>query len=289
MKKSVIICTGAKFIGKKIARKLKAEFSELQVIKFPDNEIDVKILKNVKGKEVILIQSFYGNLNDKIVETLFAGYTAKDLGAKKLKLVATYFPYFRKDKRFSSGECVSIKVIDKMFRVFDKIFVVNPHLHRIKKIKKALKNGVKISSIPEISNYIKKLKIKDKFFIGPDIESSQWAKQAAELLDWDFSILRKIRYGSRKVKIKLPGEINIKEKNVIIIDDIISSGHTMLQAIKELRKHKPKKVYCVGIHGVFVENALKKLQKYSVVVSTNTIPSKASKIDLTNLIVKALK
>ena len=216
MKKLVIACSGARHIGKKIAQKLKADYSELSVIKFPDKEFDIRFLKEIKGREILLIQGFYNDLNAKIIETLFAGHTAKDLGAKKVNLLALYFPYLRKDKRFKPGECVSVEVMVKLFKIFDKLFIVEPHLHRIKNLRKLFSNGKRITVIPIIADYIKNMKIKNPVFIGPDIESVQWAKHVADLLGEKPIILKKVRYGARKVKIKTLKQINLKGKNIII-------------------------------------------------------------------------
>jgi ribose-phosphate pyrophosphokinase len=280
----IISCSGAKHIAKKIANKAKAEYSELQIKKFPDNELDIKFLKNLKNKEIILVQSFYQNINEKIIETLFAAYTAKDLGAKKVNLIALYFPYLRKDKRFKPGECISAKVMVKLFSIFNKILIVEPHLHRIKKLKKLFPNAKKIEVSKEIATYLKKRNIQNPIYLGPDIESKQWVSKVTKHLKAKPVVLRKIRYSSRKVKIKIPKKIKIENKNIIIIDDIISTGHTMLQTIKTIKKFKPKKIYCICIHGIFAENSLSKLKKYSEVISCNTIPSPVSKIDITNSI-----
>jgi len=280
----VVGCSGAKHISRKISEKMNANYSELELKKFPDGEINIRFKKDLKNKNVLLIQSFYENINEKIVEILFAYYSAKDLGAKKIKLLALYFPYFRQDKRFIKGQGISIKSMSKIFCVFDKIFVVEPHLHRIKKIKQILPHGKRISVIPLIANYFKNLKINDFIFVGPDSESSQWTKNVAKILKKEYFILRKKRYGSRNVKIKLNKKIDIENKNIVIIDDIISTGGTMLKTIKELKKLKPKQIYCVGIHGVFADKKiLEELEKEAKIISTNTILSKLSKIDISDI------
>jgi ribose-phosphate pyrophosphokinase len=283
MKEVIIFCSGAKHLKDKIS-KLKKNVSFLDIKEFPDGEIDLSFKTKLKRKRVILLQSFHGNLNKKIIETLFAAYTAKDLGAKKIELFSFYFPYFRKDKRFKEGECINIKVMSKIFNIFDKIYVVEPHLHRIKKIKKILSNGKKIDITDEISRYIKSIKIKNPLLIGPDIESEQWIKKIAEKCGENYRIFRKKRYSPRKVKIRIDKKLKIKNRNIIIIDDIISTGNTMLETIKQIKKLKPKKIYCIAIHGIFAEKSLKKLKKYAEIISTNTIPSKVSKIDVSKKI-----
>lgn len=282
----IVSCSGAKHIAKKIARKAKLPYQELEIKKFPDSELNVRFPKDIKNKNLVFIQSFYGNVNEKLIETLLAIYTARDLKAKKIFLVSLYFPYFRKDKRFKPGECISIEAISKLFKIVDKLLVVEPHLHRIKKIKDVMPYGRRITIVNDIANYCKN--IQNPLFIGPDMESFQWAKHIAKILNKESLILRKTRYSSRKVKIKVP-KINLKDRNMILIDDIVSTGHTMLETIKQLKKFKPRKIYCIAIHGLYVEDALKKLSKHSKVISSNTIPSKASKIDISNTIVQEIK
>lgn len=115
-----------KTFGKKVATALKCNYSELVVNIFPDNELRVRFAQDVKNKVVVLIQSFFGNINDKIIETILAGHTAKELKAKKVILIALYFPYLREDKRFHKGECVSAKILPKLFYMFDWVFVMAP-------------------------------------------------------------------------------------------------------------------------------------------------------------------
>ncbi|MCH8329209.1 MAG: ribose-phosphate diphosphokinase, partial [Nanoarchaeota archaeon] len=131
----IIGCSKGTHLAGKIARKLKSPYSNLEVKKFPDGELKVRFTSNVHGKDVVLVQSFYGNVNDCIVEVIFAAETAKDLGAKKVFLAAPYFPYFRQDKRFKSGQCISIEVMARlMSKYFNKVFIIDPHLHRETKL-----------------------------------------------------------------------------------------------------------------------------------------------------------
>ena len=283
MAKEVIVCSGAKHIGKNIAKKFGAKFQILTTKKFPDGEICVKFEEDVRGKNLIFVQSFFGEISDKIIEVLFAAYNAKDLGAKRIELLSLYPPYFRQDKRFNSGEAISIQILGKLFEVFDKVYFVDPHLHRIKEVKEVFKKGERLSSVNVLTNYIQKLKLKNPVFVGPDIESDQWAQNVAIILGKKHVILRKKRLGDRKVQVKLDGGIDLKNKELVIIDDIISTGHTMLKTIKLLKKFKPKKIYCIAVHGLFLENSLKKLSKYAEILSTNTIPSKVSKIDISGI------
>lgn len=287
----IIGCSGSRELARKVARKLQAQCSDLIVEKFPDNEIKIRLPRDVANKKVILVQSFYGNINDKLIELLFAAHTARELKAKKLILVAPYLAYFRQDKRFKERECISANIVAKFLGIFDKILIVDPHLHRIKRLRKLgdfFTKGVRVSAIREIANYIKKLKLPKCVIIGPDEESKQWAGKVAGLLNKKAIVLLKERLGHRRVKTSAL-KADVKGKSVVIIDDIISTGGTVLEVIKKVKAAKAKEVFCITIHGIFTEGALKKIQKRAKVISCNTIPNKVAKIDVSGVIADALK
>ena len=287
MKREVVGCSGGLHLYKKIAKVIGAESSKLEVKKFPDGELNIRFLNSLKGKEVFLVQSFYPDCNEKIVETLIAGYTAKNLGASKVKLIAPYYPYLRQDKRFREGEAISVSIMDKITSIFNEIIVLDPHLHRIKNIKGVIKKGRRITTVDVIADYIKQTKIENPYFIGPDIESRQWDRNIAKKVGAPYLVLRKTRYSSRHVKINSKS-IDLSGYSAIMIDDIISSGHTILETVKEVKKYNPKKIYVIGIHGLFCEGALEKIKKEAIVLSTNTIDNPVSKIDISSVF-KVLK
>ena len=287
----IVGCSHGVHLARKIARKLRGSYSELKVKKFPDNETSIRFMKDVNGKEIVLVQSFYGNINDLIVEVIFAAETAKELGAKKVVLMAPYFPYLRQDKRFKPGQCISIEVMGKLIsRHFDKVLIVDPHLHREKTLSHlfSIKNE-KLTANPYIYDYIKK-NIKNPLIVGPDWESYKWARKVAEKIGCEYVIMEKKRFSGRKVKVTLNRKVDIGNKNIVFVDDIISTGNTIIEAVKNLRKFGAKKFNCIAVHGIFVENALEKLRKADVnVVTTNTITNKVAKIDVSGLIAGALK
>ena len=291
----IIGCSHGKHLAGKVAKRLKAKYSELQVKKFPDGETKIRFLADVKGKDVILVQSFYGDMNwdvnDCVVEAIFAAETARDLGAKKVFLAAPYFPYLRQDKRFKPGESISLKIMAGLVDGhFDKVFVVDPHLHREAQLSHIFKiHSHKITSNPLIADYIRK-NIQNPLIVGPDWESYKWAQRVAEQIGCEYVILEKVRYSGRKVKVTLNKKIDLDNKPVVFVDDMISTGNTILEASKNIRKLVAKKFYCVAVHGLFVEGALEKLRKANIeAVTTNTIPNKVAKIDVSGIVADALK
>lgn len=287
----IVSCSHGKHLGCLMAKKLKEPHSGLFVDKFPDDELRIRFDCSLKGKVVALVQSFYKNISDCIVEVILAAQTARELGAEKIVLVAPYFPYLRQDKRFGRGEAVSQSIIAGLMENYlDAICVMDPHLHRKSKLEKIFSiKAVKLTANALISDYIKK-HIANPVVIGPDEESYKWARTVAEMLGAESRILKKKRYSSYHVEVRLNRKISLKGKNAVIVDDIVSTGNTILETAKVLKKLGAKKIYCVCVHGIFASSALSKLKRAKInIVSTNTIPSKVARIDVSGVIGEGLK
>lgn len=279
--------TETRKIGMEVARALKAKYTEIFVEDFPDGEYHLALKKNPKNERVVIINSIINEVDNKIIETVLAAGIARDYGAKEVFLVATYFPYMRQDKHFMKYDSLSSKYILKLFSNFDRIIAIDPHLHRIHKMNEASKNAESISTNDLIVDYIKKRFKKDFTILGPDSESAQWVSPIASKLGKKVIVLEKTRLSSTHIKQK---KVNEKfSKNVIIIDDIISTGKTLAGALKMAKDQGAKNLICIGIHGVLVNGADKLVSKYSELITTNTIPNKYAKIDVSPIIVKALR
>ncbi|MBW3018391.1 ribose-phosphate diphosphokinase [Candidatus Woesearchaeota archaeon] len=293
----IVGCSNSTNIAKRIARILGKTYSELSVQKFPDGELNIRFTEKLKAKDIVLVQSFYNNkktkmsINDQLMEVFFAARTAKHLGAKSVTLASPYFPYFRQDKEFHPGECLSIKVVAHMMNeCLNKILVVDPHLHRLKTMYDVFTIRSKTLTANDlIADYIKKHD-GNAIIIGPDWESYRWAEKTAHKIGCESAILQKTRYGAREVKVRLNKKMDLKNKHIFLVDDIISTGHTILETIKDLKKLGGKRFTAIGIHGLLVEGALQKLRKAgATVITTNTIVGATNKIDIAHLIADALE
>lgn len=285
----VVSCTHGMHLGKKIAKKLGCRHSALFVEKFPDDELRVRLKAKITG-DVVLVQSFYSSISDCIMEAVFAAQTARELGARKVILVAPYFPYLRQDKRFHAGEAVSQVIVAGLVeKYFDSVLIIDPHLHRKGSLDEIFNvKSVKLSANRLIASYIKG-RIINPVAIGPDSESFKWAKNVAEIIGIDSRIMEKKRYSSYRVSVKLNKPMSLKNRSAVIVDDIVSTGHTILEAAKILKRLGAKNIYCICVHGIFVDDALRKLRQAGIkVISTNTIPNNAAKIDVSGVIAGAL-
>ena len=281
MKPLIIGGTSAQVLAHKVARELKLESTKTEFKKFPDGEKYVRILADVEGKEVVFIQSMYKTPDEYLFEYFLVVDTLKDLGAKKVAGVIPYFSYSRQDDRFKPGEAISFKTVAKLIENVgtDEIITIDLHLHRVEVLSRVFKIPSKnITVMPFLARYVKEnLNLEDLIVIGPDEEAEKWAKTVAEELKTDFDILEKERISPTEVVIQ-PKKLNIRGLNVLIIDDIISTGGTIIKTIEVLKKEGAQRIIVACAHPLLINNALPKIYDAGaeMVIGTDTIPSQVS-------------
>ncbi len=288
----ITTCGNSYSIAKSIAKALKAKFSPLTIASFPDGDLYLRYNTELKNQEVVIVQSFQPHPDMSLFDVIFAAETARDLGAKSVTLVAPYLAYMRQDKRFHPGEGISSKIMAKLLNhAVDRLITIDPHIHRYKSLKDIFTiPATKLTANHLIADYIKR-HFHNEVIIGPDWESFQWAEDIAKRIKVHATVLKKTRFSSRHVEVKMVHPIEIKGKNVVIVDDIISTGHTIAEAAKAAKKMGAKNITAIGVHGLLVENAMDKLKKAGVnkVITTNCIEGKTNKIDVTSVLIEALR
>lgn len=285
-------CGNSLKLAKALAKKLKAQYSPLMISSFPDGDIYLKYNTALKGKKLVIVESFHPHPEKSLFNVLFAAETAKDLGARKVILVAPYLAYMRQDKRFHPGEAISSRIMAKLLNhSVDKIITIDPHLHRYKSLKTIFTiPAVCLTANSMIADYIiTHFDSAKTVIIGPDWESYQWAETIAAKTGMPSTVLEKTRFTSKKVKVKIIYPIPLKGKNIVIIDDIISTGHTIIEAAKKAKSQGAKSITAIGVHGLFVEGLTKLQQTGMKVISTNCIEHKTNKIDVAPVIIEALR
>lgn len=287
---SLLIATfpETKHIARSVARSLHATYTEIFVEDFPDSEFHLALRQNPKHKTVVILGSLCRDPDEKLVAAILAGGIAKDYGARKVILMATYFPYLRQDKHFFEYDSFSSKHILRLFANFDHIITIDPHLHRIKKMSGFSPKAESISAIALVAQYIKKQFKNDFTIVGPDEESAQWSQPIAHMLDQDVVVLKKTRFSSTKITVRQETAHRFR-KNVIIIDDIISTGKTLVGALKLAKQQGAEHLICIGIHGLLVKGADRLIAKHAELVTTNTIPNRYARIDVAPIVANALR
>ncbi len=286
--------SSAQVLAIKIGRLLKASVLLPEIKRFPDGEKYVRITGDVNGKTVAVIQSFYHQPDEFLIEYFLMVDTLKDLGAKRVLGVVPYFAYARQDERFKPGEAVSFKIVTKLIEEVgtDEIYTVDTHLHRVEQLSEIFRIPAhNLTAVPLLAQYIKKnFELTNPIVIGPDEEAEQWAKVAAKQLEVEYDVLEKERLGPSEVRIKTR-ELDVKNRDIVIVDDIISTGGTMVEAIKMLKEHGAKNIIAACTHPILVQNALTKIYQAGAlaVIGTDTVPSSISFVSVAPVIAEALR
>lgn len=282
---------GYENITKNIASLISAQEGSLVIRHFPDGESYVKIETDIKNQEVIIVCGL-DNPDSKIMALIFFAQTAKELGATKVGLITPYLGYMRQDKSFSSGEAVTSNIFAKFLsNYFAWLITVDPHLHRHKSLDEIYSlKGVVVHCADVIAAWIKN-NISMPVLIGPDEESEQWVADIALKAGVPFTVLEKIRHGDRDVEVSVPDIEKYKQHTPVLVDDIISTAHTMIATIKHLNSAGMKPAVCIGIHAVFAKGACEELLNSGIerVVTCNTILHPSNNIDVSNIIAEAYR
>ncbi len=266
--------TSARTIAEDISKELQRPLIEATYKRFPDDEFYVRILDDVKDEDVLIVQTTYPDT--KIVELLLMQDAVYEAGANEITVALPYFGYSRQDKKFEDGEPISARAIAEHISLHaDRIITVDPHKEHLLDFFNV--PAYSCSAVVEIAKYLKEKDV--DFVLAPDKGAKKRAQQAANIIDCEYDYMEKTRIDGTTIKIK-PKNLDAKNKNVAIIDDIISTGGTMAKSIKELKKQGAKKVSVACTHGLFVGGAKEKLLSAGCdeIVSTDTIEDEFSKV-----------
>lgn len=274
-----------------IYKAMNYELGKLTIHTFPDEEIMVRISSDIKDRDVIFFASL-DKPNQKIFSLISASNTARELGANQIKLIVPYLPFMRQDKAFHPGEGVTSKHFAKLISYyFDELITMDPHLHRFHSLSEIFEIPVRIIHAASIISEWIQQKIKNPLIIGPDSESTQWVSEVADDIKAPFLIAQKMRIGDNSVRISIPNIELHQNRTPVIIDDIISTGETIIETIRHLNAFELKKPVCIAIHGIFSKNAYNNLLKNNVkdIVTCNTVLHETNQIDVSGEFIKFLK
>lgn len=287
MKKIFFALPGNEKLRDLLTQKEDGEKGKAEIRQFPDGETYIQIISDVMDKEVVLICTL-NQPDAKLLMVYFLAKTAKELGAKSIALVAPYLAYMRQDKVFNPGEAVTSTYFAQLISSFiDTLITIDPHLHRRNSLSEIYSISTRLGHAADhISAWIKN-NIDKPLLIGPDIESKQWVSEVAKNADAPYIILTKIRHGDRKVKVSVPAMKQYKEYTPVLIDDIISTGRTMIETIKQLKISEMKPPICITVHAVFAGNSFQEIKNSGAreIISCNTIQHESNRIDISDLLV----
>lgn len=277
-------------LGRRIASSLKCGLAPLEWKRFPDGESYIRIPFEMKGESVIVVQSTSLPQDKRLMELFFILDLIGELGAREVTVVIPYLAYMRQDKRFRDGEVVSVRVVSKLIESFnvDKVVLVDVHSKLVLDYFNV--DVVEVSAMPLIGSYLSSLNLSNPFVLAPDRKALNLAKMVADGIGCDYDFLEKRRdkiTGEVKTYFK---EMDVRDRDVVIVDDIISTGGTIANAAEIARNLGARRIYAACTHALLVGDALMRLSSAGVfeIIGTDTIESNISKVSVAPAIASIL-
>ncbi len=280
-------------MAKNISKNLNIEFKFIDVTTFNDGEIKIRIDGDLSKKKCILVQSLFPDVNNKFIQLLMILFRLKQDNTTLRNLVIPYLAYARQDKMFLPGEAVTIKMMADLLNFYSLDNFITVDIHNISSLSFFKCNTINISAIPYLANYFsQKYKLKDCIVISPDIGGRMRAEHFASFGNVPVYYLNKTRNRlSGEVKIEDRLDFDVCNKDIIIVDDMISTGSSIVKASKILKENGANKIYVACTHALLLDNAMNKIKQSGVIdiISTNSIPNECSKVDLSDAITKSMQ
>ena len=270
-------------LAQALAKEMNVKLANVEIRKFPDQETYVRIHDDIKDEEVILVQNAYPD--DKIVELFLLQDAIEENGAKRLVTVIPYYGYARQDKLFNPGEAISARGLAGHLELdCDMVMTIDIHTEEI--LEWFDIESKNITAMNEIGKYLMDKGV--ELVISPDKGGIERAKTASIAANCDFDALEKKRIDSNTVEMK-PIQADVSGKTVAIVDDIISTGGTIMTAAKQLKARGAKTVLAACTHGLFVGDSFDRLRGIcDGVISTDTLPNPAPFVSVAPEIARAL-
>lgn len=288
--KPILFCPQADALSRALAEHLPTEYGELELRRFPDGESYLRVMSEVVDRDVIICQTLH-KPDENVLPLLLLADTLRDLGARRIGLIAPYLSYMRQDIRFKPGEGITSRYFARILSShFDWLATVDPHLHRYHSLDQIYDiPSLVIPAMDVVAPWIQ-ANVATPLIIGPDAESEQWAATAAEAVGCPYLVLEKTRHGDRDVDIQVPSALKHADRTPVLVDDIISSGHTMMVTARKLVAAGLRRPVCIGVHAVLDDRAHSEMLNAPIdrVVSCNSIEHATNAIDLSPLIAQHL-
>lgn len=289
---SVIAGPSSPNLAAKIAQDLRAELIPVDVRIFTDSESRIK-MGDVKKKNCVIVQSTYPPADRHLLQTLMMIKKCKDDLAADICTVIPYMAYARQDRVFQDGEVISIELIAKLLETAGNKRLITIDIHSSLALSYFRIDVQNISSIPLLANHAaNNIKLNRTVVVSPDAGGIERAYEFAKILGSDIIALKKWRdRNSGEIFFDDKLECNIAHRDVVLVDDIISSGGSIVKACQILKKNKADKIYAMCVHALLVEDAAEKIRAAGVqeIISTNSIPSRYAKVDISPIISACLR
>lgn len=273
-------------LAKKISLDLHAEYKNIELRIFADGESKIR-LDNMAKKNCIIIHSTYPPTDQHLMQLFMIMYKCKEDGAKDICVVSPYLAYTRQDKVFVDGEIITIKLVGKILACLGITKLITIDSHKPNALNYSFAT-IDLTAIPSLSSYVKhNITMNNPIVISPDEGGIERAKKFAGLINANSLSLVKTRDRfTGDVSISLLDQGSLKNCDALIVDDMISTGTSIVKTIELLKKYHIGDVYAICTHALLLDDAKQKLLNAGIkeVISTNSIPNEFAKVDLSSVI-----
>ncbi len=263
-------------LAEKISRELgNAPFGIPFTKRFPDGELYLRVGGRLEGDDIVLVQST--RTDEELIELLLLEDAAREAGARRVFVVVPYFGYARQDRRFFPGEPVSARTLVRHVEL-DADAVITVDLHSSQTLEHFHKPAFEASGIPALARLLKERPV--DLLVSPDKGGVERTKRMAQLLDRPWIALDKRRIDSDHVELSLPAGSapSLAGKHVVLVDDVITTGGTIVEASRLLKRHGVGRVIAACTHGLFLRDAFERIKAVTdEVLSTDTLLNPAEK------------
>ena len=279
-------------IGGALAERLGVPGHEIALHRFPDGELRVTV---GPAAPTTIICCSLNDPNEKLIALLFAAEALRRGGARRLVLVAPYLGYMRQDAAFHAGEAINQRAIGNLFaKVFDRVVTVEAHLHRTSTLDHVFpgieSDNLRAASVIESTLRADKLD-PATLVVGPDLESRPWVSGLADRLGLTFAVGKKMRRGDRSVQIVFSDPARLLHRPVVLVDDIVSSGGTLVTCAEALASSGVSSIDAVVVHALFPPQLLNEFNRAGIrsLRSTNSVPHPTNAIALDHILADAVR
>jgi ribose-phosphate pyrophosphokinase len=283
----VVAYPGNEKLAESLRRLTGGDALGLSMRTFPDTETYLRVEGDVHGRTIVVGCTLH-EPDSRFLPLAFLADTLRELGAASIGLAAPYLAYMRQDRRFQAGEALTSESFARRLSAqFDWLVTVDPHLHRRRSLSEIYSIPTAVGqTAPLLTRWIRE-EVASPVVIGPDEESEQWVRAVAGDVPCPYVVLTKARLGDREVKVSGGGEISRHAgRTPVLVDDIISSAQTMIEAIRQCSSAGLEAPVCLGVHAVFGAGAYASLHSAGAarIVTTNTVPHESNAIDIAEVL-----
>ncbi len=273
----------------RLAKAAGLSYAEVDIHTFPDGESRLLLPEKLPSR-VAFCRSL-DRPNGKLLELILAAAGAREQGVEHCTLIAPYLCYMRQDKAFSPGEIVSQRIIGRLIAdYFSEVLTVDAHLHRISRLSEAIpaRVALNLKATRPMAHFLAS-RFENPLLVGPDQESEQWVAAIAAYDKLDYVVASKQRFGDKDVVVKLP-PASYQGRDIVLLDDVASTGKTLEVAARELESHAPGSISVLVTHALFVGDARHRLAAAGVenIWSCDSIPHQSNAVHLDEMLGNAL-